>query len=372
MAEATAHKVETSDPAVRTDKLFNNIIEVIDKYLWFHDEHYNLLIALWIMGTYLHKSFTHYPYLILTSMQPGCGKTTLCKLLNQLSFSSQGVWQSITPANLFRSADGNTLIIDEYEDMRREERDAIDQVLRGGFEAGSEVPRQAKVVRGRTVNRRETYETEKFPIYGPKIIASIADQEMRLQERGFEITMIKKPANIKRAKFNIRKLDKMIPLLKTELLAWESTQHKLVALIYQQLLDEQTALKELSTERLKDLSYPLLAIATAADAENNDAGTAQKLQTFLLRRNDDAIEAVGQSDLFEFVKLLLGMMDGQDTMKATPGELERRFPLEYTSRMIGRKLTKLGFRKYRVSRETGVFGYEITKDRLVGFVNYLS
>ena len=53
------------------------IIKILNKYLDLKPEYYDI-IALWIIGTYYHKSFITFPYLFLNAVK-GSGKSRALK-----------------------------------------------------------------------------------------------------------------------------------------------------------------------------------------------------------------------------------------------------------------------------------------------------
>jgi hypothetical protein len=86
------------------------------------DDYYNI-VALWIIGTYVHDNFSSYPYLFFNVMR-GSGKSRLMGLVASLS-KNGSVLISMSESVLFRTAKGRTLCIDEFEGINKKENQAL-------------------------------------------------------------------------------------------------------------------------------------------------------------------------------------------------------------------------------------------------------
>ena len=151
----------------------NDVLEQLHRVLVTHVQFTNdwqpRLVALWIVGTFLHVAFTHFGYLHVTSAAKRCGKSLLLDLLSQLCFNATGIGADPTPAFIFRDVDRNngTQILDELEhlsDADRRSRAALMTMLNAGFRRGARVPR---IVDPKTDSFRE------YNVYAPRVLASI-------------------------------------------------------------------------------------------------------------------------------------------------------------------------------------------------------
>ena len=161
-----------------------------------------LLVATWILGTYLYQVFEHYPYLVLRSPTKGCGKTTTLDLIAQLAFNAHAPTASPPEAQIYRQPreDGGSQIFDELEGMTRskERWAAITSVLNVGFHRGAVVTRYKQT--------RSGYEKETSPTYVPRAMASIAALESTLEDWGILLMLNRKPLTVMTERFSPRHL----------------------------------------------------------------------------------------------------------------------------------------------------------------------
>jgi hypothetical protein len=166
-------------------EVYNSIIALLKEYIEFQfEEHYHV-VALWIIGTYLHAIFETYPYLYIGGAK-GVGKTKTLRFIEMLSFNAVNSI-NVSSASLYRICQGMaaTLLIDEtgylsnkgrYEDLRT--------LLYGRYKAGQWVQRVEKRKNGKL-------EVESFRVYGPTALANIEGLEDILADRSIEIIMLR-------------------------------------------------------------------------------------------------------------------------------------------------------------------------------------
>lgn len=160
------------------------IKDIIKKYLDMKEEYYNL-IALWIIGTYLHDGFESYPYLFFNAMR-GSGKSRALKLISSLS--KDGIYSmSPTESTLFRTH--GTLCLDEIESIGSKEKQTIREILNASYKKGISIMRTKK---GSSKNGEE-FVVENFEPYRPICMANIWGMEEVLGDRS--ITLILEKSN---------------------------------------------------------------------------------------------------------------------------------------------------------------------------------
>lgn len=157
-------------------KTYEGIIEFIKNYVDLNKQYYPLL-ALWIIGTYCHKSFNAYPYLFINAMR-GSGKTRLLKIIKELSWNGE-LLTSVREATLFRSAGNNTICIDEFEGIMNKENEGLREILNSSYKKGMTIKRMKKK---RTLDG-EGYVIEIFEPYTPIAMANIWGVEEVLGDR---------------------------------------------------------------------------------------------------------------------------------------------------------------------------------------------
>jgi len=155
-------------------KTYYDLIEIIKKYMDMKEEHIKL-VAIWIIGTYLHDDFYTYPYLFFNAMK-GSGKSRLLELIAVLSKDGRFT-KSPTEAVLFRTK--GTLAIDEFERVGKKEQAGVRELLNSAYKKGIKVSRMKKVKK----LGGEEYQVEDFDVYRPVTMANIWGMEEVLGDR---------------------------------------------------------------------------------------------------------------------------------------------------------------------------------------------
>jgi hypothetical protein len=127
-----------------------------------------IVIALWVLHTYIYEHYFHTPRLLLRSYGPGCGKTTLMSLLGQTTrdpFSVSNVTAAVI-YNHLRQHSHCTFLIDEGESIP-----ALwsgDRLLLNIFNSGHR--------RGGDVSRVIAGKTVCYPTFAPLALAYVFDR----------------------------------------------------------------------------------------------------------------------------------------------------------------------------------------------------
>jgi hypothetical protein len=161
---------------------YHQIIEVLKEYSDLEEDNYKI-IALWILGTYLHGEFSTYPYLFLNAMK-GSGKTRLLRLIATLSHKGT-VLLSPTEAVMFRIPQGSTLCIDELEGIMRKENAGLREMLNACYKKGSKVFRMKQ----KKVNGSSEQVIEEFEPYKPICMANINGMDNVLEDRCISLVL---------------------------------------------------------------------------------------------------------------------------------------------------------------------------------------
>ncbi len=123
---------------------YEKIMEVIGRYMDMPEE-YIRLVAIWILGTYVHETFNTFPYLFINAMR-GSGKTRLLKIIACLSRGGNNQIQTgISEAVFFRTPKHKTLILDECEGIGSKDQQRLREYMNASYKRGSTVPRTKKV-----------------------------------------------------------------------------------------------------------------------------------------------------------------------------------------------------------------------------------
>lgn len=158
------------------------IVEVLKEFIDTKEENYKL-VALWIIGTWLHENFPTYPYLFINAMK-GSGKTRLMKLIKELSWQGD-MLASLSEAVLFRSI--GTLCIDEFEGINNKDKNALRELLNTAYKKGGKVKRIKKI----KSFAGEKMVVEEFSTFRPITMANISGMEEVLGDRCISIILEK-------------------------------------------------------------------------------------------------------------------------------------------------------------------------------------
>jgi len=171
---------EGEDNKEKLLEAYKNIIDLLKKYCDLDDQDYPM-VAIWIIGTYLHDKFESFPYLFLNAMK-GSGKTRTLKLITDLSKDGEMIL-SPTEAVLFRTR--STLGIDEFEALTRKGQENLRELLNACYKKGNKVKRmkQKKGIEG------VEQVVEEFNVYRPLVIANISGMEDVLGDRCINIVL---------------------------------------------------------------------------------------------------------------------------------------------------------------------------------------
>jgi len=158
------------------------IKEVLKEFIDTKEENYDI-IALWIIGTWLHEYFETYPYLYINAMK-GSGKTRLLKLIKELSKDGD-MLTSLTEAVLFRT--NGTLCIDEFESISSKDKNALRELLNTAYKKGGKVKRMKKI----KTPAGEQQIVEEFSTFRPIAMANISGMDEVLEDRCIPIILEK-------------------------------------------------------------------------------------------------------------------------------------------------------------------------------------
>lgn len=169
---------------------YKKIISILKKYIILDTEYYPL-IALWIIGTYIHDNFNTFPLLYINATK-GSGKSRLIKLIISLSKNGKLV-NDLKESVLFRTAKGNTIGIDEFENVGNKELSTIRTMLNSAYKKGVAVERMKKVSK----NGKEEFEVERYDLYTSIVLANIWGMDSVVSDRCLIILMDKSNDPIK-------------------------------------------------------------------------------------------------------------------------------------------------------------------------------
>lgn len=159
---------------LKIGKCYEDILLILKKYCDMPKDYYPI-IALWIIGTYVHKEFDTFPYLYFNAMR-GSGKTRIIKLISKLSANGE-LLASLTDAILFRTT--GTLCIDEFEGVGKKEKSSLRELLNTAYKKGTKIKRMRKSIS----KEGENQVVEEFKPYRPIVMANIWGMDEVINDR---------------------------------------------------------------------------------------------------------------------------------------------------------------------------------------------
>lgn len=248
-------------------KLYIDIKEYIERYIYLNDPNMSSFLALWVMGTYVYRVFRNYPYVHLNA-EKGSGKSILMQILEPIAFNGKIVIDT-TGAAVFREVhrNGSTLFIDEAETLggRSSVKTSIVAVLNAGFTNGGTVARA----------------NEKYFVYSPKMIAGIHGINDVLASRSVKLRMLRRLENEQIERYietpGLRELQQEI---RDNLYRFGLHYASAIFDRYRQDISSEPAYKHLSN-RSFDIWVPMFIIAEMVDKSADSKGVIlQSMEKF--------------------------------------------------------------------------------------------
>jgi hypothetical protein len=236
--------------------LLDEIDQVVRRYVGLPNPELSVLVAVWVVQTYTFDKFRYCGYLALRSATPRCGKTTLLRILSQLTNGAPPITSIPTPAVLFRST-RRVLLLDEVDRLKNADKEKYGEllaVLNAGFEDGGMIERCEP----------RTHEVRQYSVYGPKALAGIEGIADTLADRSFQIQMERCVSRMPR--LNLRRMEELFSHLRKGLQVWADAHEEQIVQTYDGLPDSLDCLERFD-DRFQDIAEPLIVLATLADAE---------------------------------------------------------------------------------------------------------
>lgn len=198
-AQIELSDIEPVEESVDGTKLLNGLEAWFSKYIYL-PEHGAVVLAGWVVATWLIDVVYFAALLVFLSATKQCGKTLaldLLRLVVRRACTTSGV--GITSAVVFRLNEQRhpTFLIDEAEKLggRNADRELIG-LLNAGYRRGARVQRCAE--------RAGEIVIEDFDAFGFRALAAIGVVWDTLLDRSIVIKLERKPRNVERARFSER------------------------------------------------------------------------------------------------------------------------------------------------------------------------
>ena len=351
-------EVEPWPDPVDGAELLNDLANSARSFMILPD-HAEVVLALWVMFTYLIDAVDIAPILAITSPEKRCGKTTLLSWLSRLVARALPV-SNITAAALFRSVEkwNPTLMIDEADTFLKNS-DELRGIINSGHTRTS-----AFVIR----TTGDDHEPRCFATWCAKVIALIGTLRDTLIDRAIHIEMSRKLPTERIE--SMRDISDHFEILGKKIARWADDHIK-------DIRAARPRIPENLNDRAADSWPPLLGIA---DCAGGDWPTkARQAATALTNNADDASLSV---ELLSHIKMVFDRIDDNvltgDLITALCEDEEAPWSTwnkgkPITARQLARKLKSFGITTNQTVRTATARGKGYKADQFSdAFTRYLS
>lgn len=284
--ERVRQLIERTAPTQDPRSIYERIKAAYEEYLFYNDQRWYSIHALWDIGTYYHQQFHAYPYLELRGLKETAKSKTMT-VSGQITFNATPVYTNVTPATLFRETNDKrpTTYLDECENLfkvvkgGKVEHDERVEVLNAGYTREGTVPRQEA--------RGKRYVTVVYRCYSPKMLGSINGLQGATETRAIVHVTTRAPRNDQRGEREIDSHDPRWSVIRDDLYALALQEARRVREIY-------TALGQANPTRLRKREYqlwrPLLTIARLIGDDVFDLVVEHAEKLALVRQASDINE----------------------------------------------------------------------------------
>jgi hypothetical protein len=265
---ASAAVVPLSDGERTLDE---RVIGFVKRFVFMKSEGTYLLVALWIILTYLYDLFEYTGYLFIYSPEKECGKTRLLETLNLLVRNSTGINCSPTSAVVARTAKGNTQLLDEGDGWP--DISGLQSILNAGFQRNGKVTRCQQDGSG-------PFKPTEISVYCPRAIAGIGKQILAptTRDRTFFVEMNRQKPNERREKLRERTVGPQAGELRREIEKWVLANRDQVVALYDSLTITPLEYLEQFADRTVDIAEPLAVIVEVIYRGDPSALAVARLQ----------------------------------------------------------------------------------------------
>lgn len=187
-SQASIRRFLASESGSTLADAYQGILRLLETHIELESYEYLEVLSLWILGTYMHRYFSAYPYIHLNG-HAGTGKTKTLMLISLLAFNGRMSTET-TAAALVRLTHDNqsTLCMDEVEKLRNAKDEASQTVLailNAGYKKGASVSKMEPGKNGKSWDLKE------FDPFCPKVLAGIRSLDQTLASRCIPVVLIR-------------------------------------------------------------------------------------------------------------------------------------------------------------------------------------
>ncbi|WP_037360142.1 DUF3631 domain-containing protein [Amycolatopsis orientalis] len=242
-------------PVAPGHEVLNNVRDFVLRFNAFPSEHCAPMLALWYAHTHAVDHFYVTPRLILSSVEPGSGKTRVLEVAQHLVRAPE-MTISATTAALFRMVNDGpiTILFDEVDTIFNPKSGGNNEDLRGLLNAGYK--RSATIAR--CVGDARAMKVQRFPVYAPAALAGIAgNMPDTITTRAITIHMQRRREDEEVEEFWEEDVEVEATPLREQLAAWIDT-------VTDKISRGRPEMPDGVRDRSAEIWRPLIAIADAA------------------------------------------------------------------------------------------------------------
>lgn len=255
LPELPAEPEPERDAPLPAAQLLGVIEQLLTRYVRFASEHEPTALSLYVLHTWAVDAARVTPYILISSPTKRSGKTRVLEVVELVAREPLRA-ASVTEAALFQAVEAfrPTLLIDEVDAIfsgRSERAEALRGVLNAGNARGS------YVVRG-----TQDGTPIKFEVFGPKVLAGIANGKLpdTIRDRSIVVKMERKRRDDAIERLRPADLAEPVAELRGRLDDWASAH-------VDELGSYRCEMLPAVSDRLEEAWEPLLAIAELAGGE---------------------------------------------------------------------------------------------------------
>ncbi|MGI9102515.1 MAG: DUF3631 domain-containing protein [Terriglobales bacterium] len=345
----------------RTTTIVENISAFVERFVFLRDSSEYLLLAAWILATYMCQKFDYTGYVFAYSPEPQSGKTTLLEVLNLLVANPGGIEIAPTQATLFRTAATHTQLLDEIDGWTN--ADDLRSVLNAGYKRGGSVTRNEKNVKG-------GFTPQRYFVYGPRALAGIGINTLdrTTRDRTFAFSMVRQKQGERRERLRLRLVSTEVDSLRKEISDWVGGNAEVVIQQY----EGGFAYLDQFSDRTIDISEPLAAIVETAYAgyEKLDKSRESLLRAIRITRQ----EQQSPTPEHRLLEALLQLAEAEDPIVGNASEIAAMLSNladPPTAETVTHVLRKYGFttKSVRKAGEDGPrYRYALSRESLMDMV----
>ncbi len=338
-----------------TAGLLDDAERMVVKYVAFPSEHHSVVVALWILHTWVVDAFYVTPRLILDSAEPGSGKTRVLELLALLCRSAKLTLSTTTAALYRRIAAAKdeglqppTVLQDEADAIFGKNSTPQAEDLRALFNAGYR--------KGATVDRCEgdakNMKVREFPVHAPVALAGLAGRMPdTIRTRGITLHMRRRRPDQAVADFRERDALCEAAPIREQFEAWAAGHQDTLAAA-------RPTMPAGVTDRAAEIWEPLLAIADLAGGDWPRKARAACTFFVVASAADDERLSLGQR-LLRDIKM---MFDAENTNAMWSSDIISKLTADPESEW--RDLWGKALDQRRLAKELARYGVRSTNVRI--------